>query len=109
MPGKKQNLADLMSDLELSISKLVIDLKEDSGLRDHLIEIYQKVGFGLLKRQFQYDELLARHENEWRATCDRLIEDHQAIKEEKETIEEEARVKIQRLESQLNELKAEHY
>jgi hypothetical protein len=52
---------------------------------------------------------LARHENEWRATCDRLIEDHQAIKEEKETIEEEARVKIQRLESQLNELKAEHY
>jgi hypothetical protein len=39
-----------MSDLELSISKLVIDLKEDSGLRDHLIEIYQKVGFGLLKR-----------------------------------------------------------
>ena len=98
-----------MSDLELSISKLVIDLKEDSSLRDHLIEIYQKVGFGLLKRQFQYDELLARHESEWRATCDRLIEDHQAIKDEKETIEEEARIKIQRLESQLNELKAEHY
>jgi hypothetical protein len=46
----------MMSDLELSISKLVIDLKDDSGsgllgsMRDHLIEVYQKIGFGLLKR-----------------------------------------------------------
>jgi len=44
-----------MSDLELAISKLLIELKDDqssmlSGLRDHLIEVYQKVGYGLLKR-----------------------------------------------------------
>jgi len=45
-----------MNNLELSISKLVIDLKDESGtcllgsMRDHLIEIYQKIGFGLLKR-----------------------------------------------------------
>jgi hypothetical protein len=46
----------MMSDLELSISKLVIDLKDDSvsgllgAMRDHLIEVYQKIGLGLLKR-----------------------------------------------------------
>ena len=71
-----------MSELELSISKLVIDLKDDSNsgllgsIRDHLIEVYQKIGFGLLKRQLYYDELISKQENEWRATCDRLIEDH---------------------------------
>jgi hypothetical protein len=60
--SKKQNifaqshLGEMMSDLELSISKLVIDLKDESGsgllgsMRDHLIEVYQKIGFGLLKR-----------------------------------------------------------
>ena len=43
-----------MSELELAITKL-IEVKDDSGsllseLRDHMIEIYQKVGLGLLKR-----------------------------------------------------------
>jgi hypothetical protein len=53
----------MMSDLELSISKLMIDLKDDSGsilidLRDHMLEVYQKVGVSLLKRHFVYDEML---------------------------------------------------
>lgn len=104
-----------MSDLELSISKLVIDLKDESGtgllgsMRDHLIEVYQKIGFGLLKRQLYYDELIQKQDTEWRATCDRLIEDHQSIKEEKEQIEEESRITISRMESHLNDLKSEHY
>ena len=54
-----------MSELELAISKLLIDLKDDQSsmlgsLRDHLIEVYQKIGYGLLKRQLYYDELLLR-------------------------------------------------
>ena len=52
----QSHLGEMMSDLELSISKLIIDLKDESGsgllgsMRDHLIEVYQKIGFGLLKR-----------------------------------------------------------
>jgi hypothetical protein len=44
----------MMNELELNITKLM-ELKEDSGsvlmeLRDHLIEVYSRVGVGLLKR-----------------------------------------------------------
>ena len=55
-----------MSELELSISKLVIDLKDESAngllgsMRDHLIEVYQKVGYSLLKRQLYYDEIISK-------------------------------------------------
>ena len=43
-----------MSDLEISITKMM-DLKDEKGgvfieLRDHLIEIYSRIGVGLLKR-----------------------------------------------------------
>jgi hypothetical protein len=53
----------MMSELELSISKLVVEMKDDNqgmmgAMRDHLIEVYQKVGYSLLKRQIYYDELL---------------------------------------------------
>lgn len=62
----------MMSDLELSITKLM-DIKEDttssgSGssdlimIRDHLIEVYQRIGVGLLKRQQVYDEKLLKQE-----------------------------------------------
>lgn len=46
-----------MSELELAITKgLMLEMKDESGssilvdLRDHLIEVYQKLGVGLLKR-----------------------------------------------------------
>lgn len=56
----------MMNELELSISNLKkSDLKDDSGsvlsdLRDHVIDVYQKVGVGLLKRQLAYDEVLLK-------------------------------------------------
>jgi len=45
----------MISELELSITRLLMDLKDDSGsvlgdLRDHLIELFQRVGVSLLKR-----------------------------------------------------------
>ncbi len=65
----------------------MIDLKDESNtylgeLRDHIIEVYQKIGVGLLKRQQTYEDKLSKQENEWRATCDKLIEDHHNIKDE---------------------------
>ena len=71
----------MMSDLELSVTKF-LDIKDDEShiellsLRDHMLEVYQKVGVGLLKRHQTYDEKLLKQEQEWRATCDKLIEDH---------------------------------
>lgn len=74
-PGKKMSaqqsifsqahIGEMMSELELAITKLMLDFKDDSGsiladLRDHIIEVYQKVGFGLLKRQLVYDEMLTK-------------------------------------------------
>lgn len=54
----------MMSELELNIAKLM-EHKEDSGsmlneLRDHLIELYQKVGIGLLKRHLIFDEMILK-------------------------------------------------
>ena len=51
---------EMMNELELAITKLM-ELKEESGsivmeLRDHLIEVYSRIGVGLLKRHLTYDE-----------------------------------------------------
>lgn len=40
------------------------------------------MGVGLLKRHLVYNEMLQKEEQEWKATCDKLIEDHQELKEE---------------------------
>lgn len=88
--NKKTNMfslaqtGEMMNDLELAIAKLM-ELKDESGsivmeLRDHLIEVYNRIGVSLLKRHLMYDEQLIKQEQEWQATCDRLIEDHQLIK-----------------------------
>jgi hypothetical protein len=62
----------MINDLELSIAK-ILEIKDDkkivngvnsSGgashllieLRDHLIEVYNKIGVGLLKRHLYYEE-----------------------------------------------------
>lgn len=75
-----------MSDLESGISKFA-DLKTDgydleSELIDHMIDIYTKVGIGLLKKHVVYEELLIKKENDWQQTCDKLMENLQLIKEE---------------------------
>ena len=81
------HIGEMMSELEHSITRglMSADLKDESGsvlgdMRDHLIEVYQRIGLGLLKRQLVYDEQLSKQESEWRATCDKLIDDHQEIK-----------------------------
>ena len=80
----QSQISEMMSDLELSITRLM-EIKEDQSqelvtLRDHFIEVYQKIGVTLLKRQQIYEEKLLKQEQEWRATCDKLIEDHQLMK-----------------------------
>jgi hypothetical protein len=55
---------EMMSELELSITK-IMELKEESGsilmeLRDHLIELYSRVGMGLLKRHIVFEEKLLK-------------------------------------------------
>jgi hypothetical protein len=51
----QSQVVELMSDLELSVTKFM-DIKEEEthadllSLRDHFIEIYQRIGVGLLKR-----------------------------------------------------------
>lgn len=79
-------MAEMMNELELNVTKLM-ELKEESGsvlveLRNHLIEIYQKVGIGLLKRHMTYDDQLIKQEQDWQQTCDRLIEENSKIKTE---------------------------
>ena len=54
----------MISELELAVTKM-IEFKDENNtylgeLRDHLIEVYQKVGVGLLKRQMAYNEKLAK-------------------------------------------------
>ena len=61
----QSHIGEMMSELELSISKLVVEMKDDNqgmmgAMRDHIIEVYQKVGYSLLKRQIYYDELLSK-------------------------------------------------
>ena len=60
----------------------MVSTSDLSMLRDHLIEVYQRVGVGLLKRQQTYDDKLQKQEQEWRATCDKLIQDHHSIKQQ---------------------------
>ena len=55
----------MMSDLELSVTKF-LEIKDDEAhiellsLRDHLLEVYQKIGVGLLKRHQTYDDRLVK-------------------------------------------------
>jgi len=58
----------------------MFDLKADSDmvaieLRDHLMELYQTGVLGLIKQRCKLNETLSRHEGEWQATCDKLIEE----------------------------------
>ena len=58
------HINELMSDLEMTITKLMFDLKDDGSilaeLRDHIVDVYQKVGVGLLKRHIVYEEMLQK-------------------------------------------------
>ena len=44
-------------------------------LRDHVMELYNRTVIGLLKKQQKLNDSLKIQENEWQATCNKLIED----------------------------------
>ena len=69
------------------------DLKADSDgtaveLRDHFMDLYQRTVVGLLKKQQVFEDKLTQSENEWQATCDKLIEDQQIARQEQNKLEE---------------------
>lgn len=53
-------------------------------IRNHLIDLYQRIAVGLLKKHQQYVEKLQTTEQGWQQTCDKLINEVQSLKEEKE-------------------------
>lgn len=125
--GKKvqrEVIGELLKDLDSEVTKLMVEQNSGSSdsmsdLRDHLIELHTRVSHGLLKRLIACDEQMQRQEQEWRQTCDKLIEDHQTIKDQsnspclplsvEEQLEEELAARTARFEGQLRELKSEHY
>ena len=53
MPSRKPNLADQVNELELGITKLLQEGSPDQSvneMRNHLIDVYTRVGVGLIKR-----------------------------------------------------------
>ena len=69
------------------------DLKADSDgiavqLRDHFMDLYQRTVVGLLKKHQVFEDKIAQQEDEWQATCDKLIEDQQIARQEQDRLEE---------------------
>ena len=58
-------------------------------IRNHLMDLYTRVGVGLLKRHAGLIELLVNADSEWQETCDQLIDEMQQAKESKEQIEQD--------------------
>ena len=70
-------------------------------IRNHLIDIYQRIGVGLLKKHQFYIERIQLSDKEWQETCDQLINEVQTLKNEHEQSEFEKSRKIQTLSQQL--------
>ena len=73
---KQANLADLIQDLEMQITSMMNIGSSDSRenlnndqnvveIRNHLIDLYQRIAVGLLKKHQQYVEKLQTTEKEW--------------------------------------------
>ena len=60
---------------------------------------------GLLKKKQRLTLNLGKQENEWQATCNKLIEDQQLAKQEQDKLEDQ----LEQTVAQLNALKSEHY
>jgi hypothetical protein len=62
--GLLKAAASEISDIELIITKLLMEVKESDtpvgesllGLRDHLIEVYQRVCLALLRKHLSYED-----------------------------------------------------
>lgn len=114
--GRKSNIADLISDLEMQITNMVsipgVGSCQDQNvieIKNHLIDLYQRVGVVLLKKHLLYHERLQQSSNEWQETTDQLINEHQTLKDDRDRTEAELQGRIKQLTDQLNKLKTDHY
>lgn len=126
-PKRKQsNLSDLIQDLEMQITAMMnvrsgsinpdgsgsgrqSDDQNVVEIRNHLIDLYQRIAVGLLKKHQQYVEKLQTTEQGWQQTCDKLINEVQSLKEEKERQEIQMSEQVRAKTEQLNQLKTDHY
>lgn len=102
--SRKSNIADLIQDLDLQITNMVnipgISACQDQNvieIKNHLIDLYQRVGVGLLKKHLVYHEKVQQSSNEWQETCDQLINEHQTLKDDRDRTEAELQKKIKQL------------
>ena len=77
-------------------------------LQDHILQIYQQVGAGFLKKSMAYEEHLGRQEAEWQATCDTILQKHEQYKQAKERAEQDVKQTLANAETQLQLLRQEH-
>ena len=63
-------------------------------IKNHLIDLYQRVGVGLLKKHLLYHERLQQSSNEWQETTDQLINEHQTLKDDRDRTEAELQGRI---------------
>ncbi len=78
------HLNEMVGELELEVSRMGLALKDEKGgvltdLRDHIVDVYQRMGVQATRKSLAQDEAGLREDQQWKATCDRLLEDHQAI------------------------------
>lgn len=78
-------------------------------IKNHLVDLYQRVGIHLLRKHQQFQEKLQTCNSEWQVTCDQLINETQSLKQEREKVDSEHQALVFKLTTQLNELKTEHY
>ena len=110
--SRKSNISEHIQELELQIQNMMDSKSQDQNIieiKNHLIDLYQRVGINLLKKHLVFCEKLHSQNSEWQETCDQLINENQSLKEDREKSDNETSIKIKTLTEQLNELKTDHY
>lgn len=76
----------------MQITKLMTDANSDQSInevRNHLIDLYTRIGVGLLKSHQNLIEQLVSSDNQWQETVDQLIDELTQVKDDKERKEHE--------------------
>ena len=113
-PGKSStSLQDGIHDLEMRMNKMIhsTDCKDLNviEIKNHLVDLYQRVGVSLLKKHITFQDKIQTCNKDWQDTCDQLINETQALKDEREKTDSDHSALVNKLTMQLNELKTEHY
>ena len=66
-------------------------------IKNHLIDLYQRVGVTLLKKHVKFQEKLSNANNEWQETCDQLITETQTLKDERDRTDAENQALVTKL------------